>query len=60
MSKYEFSIRCYFGGAPDNYTQHYPEIKLTEIPKWIEAYEFTHSNVQSISVKVWIRRGDEE
>lgn len=60
MSKYGISIRCYFGGGTDNYTQHYPDIKLTEIAKWIKAYEFTHANVQSISVKVWIKKEDEE
>lgn len=51
---YEMSIRCYFPGT-NNFTQHYPELELKEIPKWIEAYSFTHENLQSVTVKVWVK-----
>lgn len=55
MSKrsYNVSFRCYFGGTPDNFTQHYIDMPLKDIPKWLEAYQFTHPNVQSITVKYW-------
>lgn len=51
---YEMSIRCYFPGQ-NNFTQHYPEMELKDIPKWIEAYSFTHENLQSVTVKVWVK-----
>ena len=50
MSKskeYNVSFRCYFPGA-DNKTQHYMTMPLKDIAKWIEAYSFTHPNLQSI------------
>lgn len=50
---HSLSFRCQFAGGKDNYTQHYAQIPLKDIPKWIEAYEFTHPNVQSITVKYW-------
>lgn len=59
MSNYQLSIRCYFPGV-SNYTQHYPEIKLTEIPKWVKAYEYTHPNLQSITVKIWMKEDENE
>lgn len=57
--KYELSIRCYFPGKTDNYTQHYPEISLKELPKWIEAYAFTHETLESVSVKIWVKKEGE-
>lgn len=56
---YQLSIRCYFPGKPDNYTQHYPEISLKELPKWIEAYSFTHETLESVSVKIWVKKEGE-
>lgn len=32
---------------------------LTDIKKWVEAYRFTHPNVQSISIKIWFDEGVE-
>lgn len=60
--EYEMSIRCYFPGI-DNKTQHYQAMPLKEIAKmplkeiaeWIEAYQFTHPNIESITVKVWFK-----
>lgn len=54
---YHLSIRCYFPGN-GNYTQHYPTMPLKDIPKWVEAYQFTHPNVESVSVRIWLH--DEE
>lgn len=51
--EYSLSIRCYFGGDPSNFTQHYQTMKAKDIAKWIEAYRFTHPNVQAITVKLW-------
>lgn len=50
---YQMSFRCYFGGSADNLTKHRQELPLKDIPKWIEAYQFTHPTCKSISVKVW-------
>lgn len=52
--EYQMSIRCYFKGS-DNKTQHYPTMPLKDIAKWIEAYQFTHPGVESITVKVWCK-----
>ena len=50
---YQTSFRYYFGGSADNLTKHRQELPLKDIPKWIEAYQFTHPTCKSISVKVW-------
>lgn len=55
---YNISFRCYFP-EPGNYTTHRQVMPLTDIKKWIEAYQFTHPNVESISVKIWFDEGDE-
>ena len=56
---YAMSIRCYFPGA-NNRTQHYPVMPLADIPKWIEAYQFTHPNAESITVKIWLKDEDKQ
>lgn len=48
---YNVRFRCYY---ETNYTQHYATLKLKEIPKWIEAYQFTHPQVKHINVSVWL------
>lgn len=48
---YDLSFRCYYG--PGDHTTHHQTLRLSEIPKWVEAYKFTHPNVQSISIKIW-------
>lgn len=50
--EYQMSIRCYFKGS-DNKTQHYQTMPLKDIAKWVEAYQFTHPGVESITIKVW-------
>ena len=52
-STYYVSFRCYF--TPTEFTRHYQRIALKDIPKWIEAYMFTHPNVEAITVKVWAK-----
>ena len=47
------SIRCYFPGM-GNHCTHTQEMKLTDIPKWIEAYRFTHPTCEAVTVKVWL------
>ena len=37
-----------------NHCTHTQEMKLTDIPKWIEAYRFTHPACESVTVKVWL------
>lgn len=56
---YAMSIRCYFPGA-NNRTQHYPVMPLKDIPKWVEAYRFTHPTVESITVKIWLKDEDKQ
>ena len=51
--QYAMSIRCHFPGK-GNYTQHYPVMPLKDVQKWVEAYEFTHPNVESVTIKVWL------
>lgn len=46
------TFKCYFDGDPLNKTFHKQELEIAEIPKWIEAYHFTHPNCTSISAKV--------
>ena len=54
---YNFSFRCHYPGSdptlPPPYTQHRQRLKLTDLPKWIECYRFTHPDCESISVKIW-------
>lgn len=54
--KFGLSFRCYFPGE-GNIVTHYQDMPLKDVPKWIEAYKFTHPNVVSITVKIWL---DEE
>lgn len=53
VREYDLSIRCFYGAT--NYTQHRQAMKLRDIAKWIEAYQFTHPNVKSITVKIWLK-----
>ena len=49
---FDISMRCYYpNGEP---TTHRQPLKLSDIPKWIEAYQFTHPNCQAITTKVWL------
>lgn len=49
-------FRCYFPGNWDNYTDHRAQIPVAEIPRWIEAYTFTHPTCTKISVRVYIKK----
>lgn len=49
--KYNISFRCYY--ETGHYTTHIQTLELSKIGKWIEAYQFTHPAVCSISIKVW-------
>ena len=52
---YGVSIRCFYDDGVDRrYTQHYQELPLRDIPRWIECYRFTHPNCAAITVKVWL------
>lgn len=56
---YDMNFRCYFEGS-ENKTNHYQSMELQDIPKWIEAYRFTHPTLQSITVKVWMKNKDKD
>ena len=47
------SLRCYFPGEGNSVT-HYQTMPLKDIPKWIEAYHFTHPTCEAITIKVWL------
>lgn len=49
---YDLSIRCYYPNG--NKTEHRQTMKLNEIPKWIEAYKFTHPLCESVTIKIWL------
>ena len=48
---FDLSIRCYYENG--NHTEHRQMMKLSDIPKWIEAYKFTHPECKAITVKRW-------
>lgn len=52
---YTLSIRCYFPGT-GNYTHHMQDMPLKDIAKWVNAYQFTHPNVENISIKIYLDR----
>lgn len=52
---YDMNFRCYFPGT-GNHTNHRQIMPLEDVKKWVEAYQFTHPNVESITVKVWFKR----
>jgi len=46
---YMVSFFCYYDG---NCTRHYRTLRMSEIPKWIAAYEYTHPNVKAITAMI--------
>lgn len=48
---FDLSIRCFYSNG--NHTEHRQRMKLSDVPKWLEAYKFTHPNCQAVSIKVW-------
>lgn len=52
QQQYDVSLRCQYPNG--DCTHHRQLLQLKEIPKWIEAYHFTHPEVKSISIKVWL------
>lgn len=51
---YHMSFRCYYeNGEPCN---HYRDLALSDIPRWMDAYKFTHPDCTSITVKVWFNK----
>jgi hypothetical protein len=52
---YNCSFRCYFPSDTGlNFVTHFQEIALSDIPKWIKAYQFTHPACLSVCVKIWL------
>lgn len=49
--EYDVSFLCFY---ETNVIKHHQAIKLSEIPRWITSYHFTHPTVKSISTKVWL------
>ena len=57
--EYNVSFHCYYK-TQGNITRHMQRMPLKDIPRWIEAYMFTHPEVVSISVKIWMNGQREE
>ena len=56
---YQCSFRCYFpSDTGPNFSTHFQKLALSEIQKWIKAYQFTHPTCLSICVKVWLTEQD--
>ncbi len=58
MKEYSVSFRCYYEGGT-RHTQHRQTLPLADIPKWIDAYKFTHPYCEAVTVKVWLDDGKE-
>lgn len=52
---YNVSFRCFYDdNSGVHWTTHYfPAFPVADIPRWMDAYKFTHPNCTAISVKVW-------
>lgn len=51
METLGMNFRCYYtDGQPCN---HYRELSMEDVGKWMDAYKFTHPNCIAITVKVW-------
>ena len=51
-TEFHFSFRCYYeDGKPNDKHQ---VLKLSDVPKWIDSYKFTHPNCKAITIKVWL------
>ena len=60
--KYNVSFRCFYNDEiGTHYNNHYnPAFDLADIPRWLDAYKFTHPTCAAISVKVWFNGGAEQ
>lgn len=52
---FNVSFRCFYSDECGvHFTTHYnPAFALSDIPRWLDSYKFTHPNCIAISVKVW-------
>lgn len=50
--KFFVSFRCFYPNDADP-TNHRQELRLCDIPKWIDCYKFTHPACEAVTVKVW-------
>lgn len=48
---FNISFRCHYQNG--EFTTHRQDLKVSDIPKWIESYKFTHPECISISFKIW-------
>ena len=48
---FDISIRCQYPNGDQ--TKHRQPLKLSEIPKWVDAYKFTHPACKAITFKIW-------
>ena len=55
---FSISFRCYYEAG--NHTNHRQDLKISEIPRWIDSYKFTHPECTAITCKVWFNEGEME
>lgn len=57
--RYNVSFRCFYNNADGfHYNNHYQQdFPLSDIPRWIDSYKFTHPNCTAVTVKVWFVNG---
>ena len=48
---YAVSFRCFYGNGVA--TNHFQDLPLSDIPRWLDSYKFTHPACISISCKIW-------
>lgn len=49
------SFRCYYPNG--TWTNHYEDVRLKDIKKWIEAYKFTHPKCTGITISIKFEEG---
>ena len=57
---YNVSFRCFYQNTNNDgpvFSTHYQAMPLSDIPRWLEAYRFTHPDCLSISLKGWFTEG---
>ena len=52
MQEFCISFFCYYPNG--NKTEHRQMLRLDQVGRWIECYQFTHPHCEAISCKVWL------
>lgn len=59
--EYNVSFRCFFPSEDGpKFNSHYQRLSLRDLPRWVEAYQFTHPTCLSVSCKIWFTEQQED